>query len=266
LFSESCTAAALAAAVRQDVAADRVAMDVPSDTAVVRDASADVTPDAAPADSAFASDASDAIADAAPDAGTDASPDAAADGASGTLWTDHPCGTTAPAPSPVSGVSYVTNLGLQGGGPVGRTANRVLGVQFINNPDSSRWSLWDPSSRTEVARGRETFPTASPGCSLPRRLAVAGDVFAGPDSSCGITLRSMTDGSVLGTVAAPNSEAVSLAPDGSYLVGVSSTALRVWSRDGTSRWSQSAALSRWLRNADVRRQRYPARGNELVGS
>jgi hypothetical protein len=164
-----------------------------------------------------AADAQDATLDAS--SGLDASPDGSPYGLTGT-----PCGSPA-APAVGDGGDAgdggnITLIADLGSGPVTglwRVGDRVLST------DRWRWILWDVSTQKQLANG--TWSSGSP----TGIVGAAGSMFVVQNVSQ-VELRSLTDGSLTGTV---TGTASGLSTDGSYVWSATASGLLAWSPDGT---------------------------------
>ena len=137
------------------------------------------------------------------------------------------------------------------------TASTALSVDTNRN-----WILWDYASESVIASGNSGCPIGQfvecglPTSSSPAEIAVNTAVIAVP---AGLEVRSIVDGHVLASIAAPDGVWWKLATDGSYVVIGSNTSLAAWSTtSGHALFSRAGDYSRAIA--------FAAPGEVLVGA
>ncbi len=181
------------------------------------DSASDGGPPDAREENAPQADAADVIA-----ADADAGPDADGDtGSSSSYACGSPKVVTVDGGSPEGGATALLDLGhTRKIDFVYHAADRVLAA------DSPAWIVWDTTTAGQIARGSGTI------------VGAGGSLFAVRTGSQ-LELRSVTDGTSKGSVAAGTNQYFGVASDGSYAWGSSTTALTVWSPAGAVLFARS---------------------------
>jgi hypothetical protein len=138
------------------------------------------------------------------------------------------CGSKAgPAPGDAGVTTLLADLGHQSNiTGLWRSGDRVLSGETAGG-----WILWDVASGSQIV-----------GSMLGTPLGLAGGTIATQQPQQA-EIRSVGDGSLLGTIPAGTYTTFGLTADGSYVWGVSSTALTVWSASGVQRMTHSGNYS-----------------------